>query len=170
MTARGKTYDLFISHATEDKEKLVRPLAMALRALGVVLWYDEFSLHLGDSLSRSIDQGLASSRFAVVVVSPSFIQKAWPEYELRGLIAREVEEGRVILPVWHGVTKRQVLDFSPPLADKMALKTEGLTAEAVALKILLEVRPDIYMQHAPADLQRMAAGDALRALHNGGRS
>lgn len=164
MTTREKTYDLFISHATEDKDPFVRPLALALQALGVVLWYDEFSLLLGDSLSGSIDEGLASSRFGLVVISPSFLQKAWPEYELRGLIAREVDEGRVILPVWHGVTKKQVLDFSPPLADKMALKTDGLTAEEVALKILVEVRPDIYTKHALADLRRMASGDALRAL------
>jgi len=74
------------SHASEDKEALVQPLATALAAFGVRAWYDEFTLEAGDSLSRSIDRGLADSRFGVVVLSPSFILKPWPEYELRGLV------------------------------------------------------------------------------------
>src|SRR5437762_11450419 len=109
-----KEWDAFISHASEDKDGFVRPLAHALAQLGVKIWYDEFTLEVGDSLSRSIDNGLAESRYAVVVISPSFIQKKWPERELRGLVAREVEEEqKVILPIWFGVTKQEVLNFSP---------------------------------------------------------
>ena len=115
-----KSWDLFISHASEDKDLFVRPLAVALQSLGISVWYDEFSLRLGDSLSRSIDQGLALSRFGLAVITQHFLQKPWPEYELRGLVAREIEEDRVILPIWHGVTRRHVLQFSPPLADNGA--------------------------------------------------
>lgn len=119
-----KEWDVFISHASEDKEDFVRPLAEALAQLGVKVWYDEFSLEVGDSLSRSIDEGLANSSYGVVVVSPSFVQKRWPERELRGLVAREVEaEQKVILPIWFGVTKQEVLNFSPPLVDTIAIKT-----------------------------------------------
>ena len=60
-------WDAFISHAWEDKESFVRPLAHALTALGATVWYDEFSLKLGDSLSASIDRGLAGSRYGIVV-------------------------------------------------------------------------------------------------------
>ena len=96
-----KEWDAFISHAYEDKDDFVRPLAQALAQLGVNAWYDEFTLEVGDSLSRSIDKGLAGSRYGIVVISPSFIQKKWPERELRGLVAREIEEEqKVILPVW----------------------------------------------------------------------
>ena len=125
-------WDLFISHASEDKDTFVRPLAVALRCLEVSVWYDEFTLRLGDRLSRSIDRGLAESSFGLVVVSPAFIRKPWPEYELRGLVARETAEDRVILPIWHGVTRTDVLAFSPPLCDKVALNTAGLSAEDVA--------------------------------------
>ena len=137
---------------------------MSLRNLGVSVWYDEFSLRIGDGLSRSIDKGLADSRFGVVVISPHFIKKPWPEYELRGLVSREIDEDRVILPIWHGVTRKQVVAFSPPLADKVALNTEGLEAQDVAIQILREVRPDLYARHPRAELERLASGEALRIL------
>jgi hypothetical protein len=81
-----KSWDVFISHATEDKDLFVRPLAETLQRLGVSVWYDEFTLRLGDSLRRSIDKGLVSSNFGLVVISQNFIKKKWPEYELNGLI------------------------------------------------------------------------------------
>lgn len=153
-----KSCDVFISHASEDKESFVRPLAHSLRFLGASVWYDEFSLRLGDSLSASIDRGLADSTFGVVVISPAFIQKDWTKYEFRGLVARDVHQGRVIFPIWHGVSREQVMAFSPPLADKVALRTEGLSVEDVAIQILCEVRPDLYSQYTRAELQRLASG------------
>lgn len=159
-----KNWDVFISHASEDKETFVRPLAIALQNTGVLVWYDEFSLRLGDSLSRSIDKGLANSRFGLVVVSPSFLKKPWPEYELRGLVAREIGEDRVILPIWHGVTRQEVLAFSPPLADKIAIIINDMTAEDVAIQLLREIRPDIYAKHPRSELQQLASGGALREL------
>src|SRR5688572_30720945 len=160
-----KQWDVFISHAFEDKDDFVRPLAQALAQLGVRVWYDEFTLKVGDSLSRSIDEGLATSRYAVVIISPFFIQKRWPERELRGLVAREVEEEqKVILPIWLGVTKQEVITFSPPLADSIAIRTEGMTAEEVAMSLLKTIRPDIYKEHPRAELERMLTGEALQAL------
>ena len=164
MNDKLKSWDVFISHASEDKDSFVRPLAISLQCLGATVWYDEFSLHLGDSLSRSIDKGLTRSRFGLVIITPHFLQKPWPEYELRGLVAREIEEDRVILPIWHGVTRRQVVEFSSPLADKVALKTEGLSAQDVAIQLLREVRPDLYANHPRAELERVASGAALRDL------
>lgn len=164
MTNDQKAWDVFISHASEDKATFVRPLATALTSLGVLVWYDEFSLSLGDSLSRSIDKGIASARFGIVVISPHFIVKPWPEYELRGLVSREIGQDRVILPIWHGVTRDDVLAFSPSLADKVALNTENLTAQDVAIQILRAVRPDLYAQHPRAELARIASGVALREL------
>lgn len=52
-----RDFDVFISHATEDKEELVRPLAVALQGHGLSVWYDEFELRVGDSLRRKIDAG-----------------------------------------------------------------------------------------------------------------
>lgn len=83
-------YDVFISHASEDKDEVVRPLANALINKGVSVWYDEFELRIGDSLRRKIDKGLANSRFGIVVVSRDFIKKGWTNYELDGIITKAV--------------------------------------------------------------------------------
>jgi hypothetical protein len=125
-------YDAFISHASEDKEDLVRPLAEILKSSGHSIWYDEFQLRVGDSLRRSIDRGLAGSRFGIVVLSPAFFAKNWTQYELDGLVAKEMIGGKVILPLWHKVSKNEVLGYSPSLADKMALSTASYTIQELA--------------------------------------
>lgn len=126
-------YDAFISHASEDKETLVRPLAEKLRELGFSVWYDEVQLKVGDSLRRSIDKGLANSKFGIVVLSPNFFAKNWPQYELDGLVAKETAgSNKVILPLWHKVSKDEVMSYSPTLADKVALNTAMLTIDELA--------------------------------------
>lgn len=131
--APEKQFDFFISHASEDKDDLVRDLALALKANGFEVWYDEFELKIGDSLRRTIDKGLVNSRYGLVIISPSFIKKNWPEYELNGMVAREMNGQKVILPIWHKISKDEVLKFSPSLADKMALNTSNYTVDDIAL-------------------------------------
>lgn len=134
-------HDLFISHASEDKDDFVRPLAETLTELGISVWYDEFQLKVGDSLRRSIDHGLASSRYGIVVLSASFFAKNWPQYELDGLVAREMRGVKVILPIWHKVTKDEVMDYSPSLADKVALNSSLLSIEEIARQLADVVKP-----------------------------
>lgn len=134
-------WDVFICHASEDKEAIARPLAKDLVREGLKVWYDEFSLTLGDSLRRSIDKGLAKSTYAVVILSDNFFGKEWTEWELDGLVARAVGEPTVILPVWHDITREDVMQYSPPLADKWAALTkDGL--DTVVRKILDVVKPN----------------------------
>jgi hypothetical protein len=134
-------YDVFISHASEDKDAFVRPLAERLRGEHIEVWYDEFSLRVGDSLRRSIDRGLAQSRFGIVVMSPHFFQKQWSQWELDGLVARQVAGAdNVILPIWLDVDRDDVLSYSPPLADKLAIGADaGL--EEVVRKLTEVIRP-----------------------------
>lgn len=129
-----KEHDLFVSHASEDKDEFVGPLAEALQELGVGVWYDEFELKVGDSLRRSIDKGLANSRFGVVVLSTSFFAKNWTQYELDGLVAREMNGAgrKVILPIWHLVTKDEVMKYSPTLADRVALNSSIKSIQEIA--------------------------------------
>jgi hypothetical protein len=128
-------YHAFISHASEDKNEVVRPLAEALRKLGYLIWYDEFELKVGDSLRRKIDQGLIQSRFGIVILSPAFFEKNWPQYELDGLVAKEIVGGKVVLPIWHKISKDEVMQYSPSLADKVALNTAINTVEELASKL-----------------------------------
>jgi hypothetical protein len=126
------SYDFFISHASEDKDGFVRKLAESLRARGAKVWYDEFTLKVGDSLRRTIDKGLASSKFGVVVLSEHFFRKEWPNRELDGLVALETDGQTRILPIWHKVSRDEVAGFSAPLAGKVALNTSIKTVEEIA--------------------------------------
>jgi hypothetical protein len=135
-------WDVFISHASEDKELVARPLANLLSSSGLSVWLDENELGLGDSLRAKIDQGLAGSRFGVVVLSPAFFAKDWPQRELDGLAALESPEHMVILPIWHGVDQREVAKHSPLLAGKLAGNTDrglGLVAVQI-LRVVIPLR------------------------------
>jgi hypothetical protein len=132
-------YDVFISHASEDKEAVARPLASHLQVLGLKVWLDECELTLGDSLRRKIDEGLVHSQYGVVVLSPAFFGKEWPNKELDGLVSREDSGGKVVLPIWHNVTASDVLKYSPLLAGKLGVSTSrGLPQ--VASRIYSAVR------------------------------
>lgn len=116
--------DIFISHASEDKHDVATPLAKALEDRGYKVWYDQFMLTIGCSLRREIDKGLASCRFGIVVLSPSFFAKEWPQKELDALTAREAAgHGQIILPVWHDLDRDALLRFSPILADRVGVST-----------------------------------------------
>lgn len=131
-------YDAFISHASEDKESFVRPLYNLLKKAGLKIWYDEMSLEIGDSLRKSIDKGLANSRYGIVVFSSNFITKTkmWPDYELNGLLSKEIAGKKVILPIWYNVSKEEVLKYSPSLADKFALNANILSVDEIADKLI----------------------------------
>ena len=128
-------YDVFISHASEDKEEVVRPLANALVQRGLKVWYDEFELKIGDSLRRKIDRGLANSRFGIVVLSRDFIKKGWTNYELDGIISKAVSGEQIMLPIWHEITKQEIIAYSPSLADKVARNTSSYTIDEIANEI-----------------------------------
>lgn len=159
-----KKYDIFISHASEDKDSLVRPLATVLERLSVRVWYDEFSLQLGDSLIASIDKGLQESRFGLVVLSKSFLGKNWTEYELRSLMTRQIDGERVILPLWYGVTKEDVKNHSLYLADIKAVTITRDNYNAVIALILKVVRPDIWQEMRMRGVLRKALADGTPGL------
>lgn len=125
---------IFVSHASEDKEEFVRPLAHALKEKGLKVWYDEFTLRPGDSLRRSIDKGLSECSGGVIVLSTAFFAKEWPQRELDALFSIEVAGRAKLIPIWHQIDHSGILKISPLLADRLALQsTDGV--EAVAERI-----------------------------------
>jgi len=136
--------DFFISHASEDKSDIARPLSQALKGRGHSVWFDEYTLRLGDSLPQEIDRGLAACRRGVVILSKAFFAKQWPQRELDGLITREVnEQTKRILPVWHGVDRLTVAQFSPTLASRLAVSTAaGLDEVVRQIEAALDVAPE----------------------------
>ena len=132
--------DFFLAHASEDKPVVARPLANELTGRGYSVWFDEFELRVGQSLREEIDRGLRDSSYGIVVLSPSFFSKRWPQQELNGLAARETALNKnVILPVWHDVQQPDVAGFSPILADRVGVPT-GHGIPAVVDAIVRAVR------------------------------
>ncbi len=147
LFVRDKTYwdkrmddrrpDVFICHDSRDKDTFVRPLAQALARRFLRVWYDEFSLAIGDSVLDKIEKGLHECRFGVVVVSRTFLDRPkWSRREFRALSSREtVSETKIILPIWLNVTREDVAQYSDDLADKFALNANiGVDKIADAIK------------------------------------
>ncbi len=117
-------WDFFVAYAVEDKEEIARPLADALNARGLLVWYVDYSLKCADNLRKCIDYGLSRSRLGIVILSDHFLEKHWPQDELNDLASREVDRRKAILPVWHKVGFQQVFKYSPVLADRVAVSTD----------------------------------------------
>lgn len=131
----------FISHDSSDKKELVRPLAQQLSKMMCPIWYDEYSLVVGSSLRESIERGLKETNKCVLVISPDFISnKGWGKAEFDSIFTKEIlKKENLILPVWHNVTVEQVYEYSPRLADKVALNSD-IGVEELARKLASEIR------------------------------
>jgi hypothetical protein len=127
----GQTWDVFLSHASEDKEAVAVPLRDALTARGVTVWLDKTEMRIGDSLRRKIDAGIRASRMGIVVLSDSIFSKGWTNHELDGLVTRTVAGEQSLLPIWHGVDVSDVRHYSGSRADKVALSTADVDIEQI---------------------------------------
>jgi hypothetical protein len=145
MNKQTTERDAFISYASEERESVAKPLAELLTTLGISVWLDKFDLKIGDSLRRKIDEGLASCRFGIVLLSPSFFGKHYTNRELDGLAQREVDGTKVILPVWIGVDEQEVRKFSPPLADRIAARWEDGIA-TVVMQLIEVIKPEVLTE------------------------
>ena len=158
-------HDVFVCHASEDKGQIARPLAEGLRSSGLIVWYDDFSLKLGDSLRECIDKGLADSRFGIVVLSHHFFSKSWPQAELNGLFAIETAGGgKKIIPIWHEITKAEIIEYSPILADRVAVTT-NIGLDAVLERVLDTI--DTGRQHKAGKGRVVAVTPTSVRLHSG---
>ncbi len=127
----------FISHDSRDKADIAHPLALMLEERNCPVWYDEFSLRVGDSLRESIERGLKETRKCILILTPNFLRnEGWGKREFNSVFTRELlEKKNVILPVWHEVTEQEVYDYSPSLADKYALNWSAEDKEDIADKL-----------------------------------
>lgn len=123
----------FISHDSRDKEVIAKPLAIGLSKLLCPVWYDEFSLKVGDSLRESIEKGLKEARKCIVIITPHFLaNEGWTKAEFNSIFTREIiETQKVILPIWSGVSKKEVYEYSPSLADRVAANWDRGEEEVV---------------------------------------
>lgn len=135
-------HDVFLSHASEDKDDIARPLKEALEARGLTVWFDEIKIKVGQSIRQEIEKGIAHARFGVVILSPDFFAKQWTQAELDALFSKKMVSGEnLILPIWHRVTKDQVNAQSPLLAGILALNSSLMTIDEMADALLDVVGP-----------------------------
>lgn len=148
----GEKYDAFISYSSDDKQEFVEPLVRELKRRGHLIWYDEDELEVGESIRESIDQGLSRAYTGIVVLSESFFERGWTQRELNGLVSRGVENDEtIILPVWYKIEKEEVMEQSPPLADKKAVQTEGGDIKSVAKTLSQAMKSSIRSQRGRYD-------------------
>ncbi|MCA0457108.1 MAG: toll/interleukin-1 receptor domain-containing protein [Chloroflexi bacterium] len=137
-------WDLFISHASEDKNPFVRSLVESLEKEGFKVWYDELSMTLGDSLRQSIEKGLANSNYGIVVLSENYfkVAKRWPQAELDGLFALETGGRKRILPIWHNIDHEKISAYSPIIAGRL-----GIMSSKSMDVIINEIKRAISVSH-----------------------
>jgi TIR domain len=116
----------FICHDTRDKDAVARPIALGLEKRMCWVWFDEYSLNVGDSLRESIERGIKECNRCILVISKHFLgNSGWTKREFDSIFTRELlEKKRLVLPVWHDVTAQAVYEYSPSLLDVYALNWE----------------------------------------------
>jgi predicted aspartyl protease len=141
VDAPAGVYEVFISHANEDKP-FVNSLVAALRAADISVWYDKDEVKWGDDLRSTIDKGVLNSRFAIVVFSKAFMRRRWTEHELNALFARERTGKTIILPLWHGVTQEDIGEYSPAFVDRFALDSQKNSIAEIVQSLKLRLRSE----------------------------
>ena len=108
----------FICHDSNDKN-IAKIVASNLSKKLCPVWYDEFSLKVGDNLRNSIEKGLKECSKCVIILSPKFISNTgWTKKEFDSIFTREILENKtLVLPIWYNVTKNDVYDYCPSLLN-----------------------------------------------------
>lgn len=134
----NKRPDFFICHDYRDKEAVATPLYNELTAKKAKVWYDDYSLTVGDSLSEKLEEGIRECRYGILIVSKYLLEnKSWGKYEIQSFISKQVSENRtLILPVWHSVTKGDIAKVNHWLADKKALIYSNSNIEVIANNLI----------------------------------
>ena len=121
----------FISHDSRDKELIAKRLADGLNSRICMVWYDEYTLKIGDSLRESIEKGIKEAKKCILILTKNYLTNpGWGKKEFNSIFTREmIMNERIVLPIWHNVTKEEVYEYSPSLADTVALKWPNLESK-----------------------------------------
>jgi len=133
---------VFISHNKADKD-IARSLALALIDQGVGVWFDEWNLKPGDSITEGIEGGIAAADLVVVVWSENAAKSKWIKAELHASIYRRVSDGTVrVVPLMLDDTPLPAL-----VADSRGFRVHDTTE-------ILEVASKITGDSTPKELAR----------------
>jgi len=132
----SEPYDFFISHAWKDKSDFVDALVLKAEVAGLSVWYDRQALRWGDSIRQKIDDGLRQSFFGVVILSPNFFERSWPQAELDAIVQKDLSGRGRLLPIWHKLTQDEVAHHAPTLAGRLALSTSNYSTDAIVKELV----------------------------------
>jgi formylglycine-generating enzyme required for sulfatase activity len=132
-------WDVFISYSSKDKE-FANNLANLLQEMGLEVWYDDFIIEPMDSITNKINEGLAKSKYGIVILSQDFLKGGWPEAELNTLFRKRNKDKNIVLPIWHNVTFEDLEEKYPLIIDIKAINSseEGLIGTAKKIKKVLK--------------------------------
>ena len=111
-----------------------------LERCGLSVWYYEFELKIGDSLRRKIDHGIANSRFGIVFFRRLLWEGLGPAPSLDGPVTMAVSGAQVLLPLWHEISKDEVMRQSPSIGRQGCLRTSDYGVEEIASEIAAVIR------------------------------
>jgi hypothetical protein len=125
--------DAFLSYSTEDTAT-AKTIAHELRFRGFDTWFAPVSLSVGDKLLDAIERGMEDAHAAILLVSPSYLERGWTNFEMDALLRLHVERKMRLLPVWVGVSKAEVARRHVGLAGIVAtmFNAEGDLASVVS--------------------------------------
>ena len=133
-------YDVFLSHASADKMGYVEELKQELEKLGINVFYDKDSIGWGDKWKDKILEGTQKAEFAIIVISENFFGREWTEKELNEFLARQNDSGqKIILPILHGITVKQLEEQYPDVADIQGISTEDYSKEQIVILFAKEL-------------------------------
>lgn len=121
--SRRYRYDVFISHAYEDKEEIGNALNEELRRQGIKVWYSGNDMKVGQPLSHTIlNHAIPQSKYGVVIFSDHYFKAEWARRELNAMHMQQDRRGyEIILPIWHKVDEDAVKVEFPYLVESFAL-------------------------------------------------
>jgi hypothetical protein len=167
---RKKTQrDLFLCHSSEDKHNVVLPFTRLLEARGVSYWFDQAEIKIGDSISAKIDEGLRDSRYVLAFISKSFLERKWPERELRSALSSSIGKGiKKVLPVLIGVTPEHFFKRYSLLSDiRCAILSDDLEALAEEIIEIVSV-PSLKPQYNKPNPEEVSIGECLDSIQQKG--
>lgn len=135
-----KQYDVFISHANKDKSDYVDLLYMALKRLGINIFYDTEIISWGDNWKKVILDGTASSEFAIIVISENFFGREWTEKELQEFLIKQNSCGqKIVLPLLHNISREQLTEKYPALEEIQVIDTHKYSKEEITILFAKEL-------------------------------
>jgi hypothetical protein len=100
IQAENKNPKVFVSHATEDKDRFVNEFAKRLCNNGIDAWLDKWEMLPGDSLVDKIfEEGIKQSSAIIIIISQNSIDKKWVREELNVSFIEKLQKGTKLIPI-----------------------------------------------------------------------